>query len=348
MSRRTFIAVVVALGRSLSPNCHLQPLRFNVAPTSRRALNSWPSVGPAPPLSSESSLPYCGAMVKKLSKVRRCIQLSGNATGRDLVVGDLHGHRALLEKVLDSLAFDPSCDRVFSVGDLIDRGPESLATLSLIEQPWFHAVLGNHELMLLNFLHCYGSRLHSRKAYPSGAGEWITDAVSKHRRAIEGLVERVSKLPLAIHVGGEVPFSVTHADLPPVAASGETICVHKADHITSSREKMSAALKTELMELRFAQHQVRISPTPMADIPIIYAGHSPVRDVTVHDSYVYIDQGVCSRTSKRADQTSLTVLDHRKFACWLGGVASARRHTTHGAFHRQGNSEALTPSPALA
>jgi serine/threonine protein phosphatase 1 len=287
-------------------------------------------------------------MVKKLSKVRRCIQLPGNATGRDLVVGDLHGHRALLERALNRLEFDPSCDRVFSVGDLIDRGPESLATLSLIEQPWFHAVLGNHELMLLNFLHCYGSRLHSRKTYPSGAGEWITDAVLKHRRAIEGMVERVSMLSLAIHIGGEIPFSVTHADLPPAAASDETICVHKADHITSSRAKMSAALKTDLMELRFAQHQVRISPTPMADIPITYAGHSPVRDVTVHNSYVYIDQGVCSRTSKRADPTSLTVLDHRKFAYWLGGVTSARGHATHGALRPQDHSDALTPSPALA
>lgn len=274
--------------------------------------------------------------MKKLSKVRCCIQLPGNATGRDLVVGDLHGHRSLLEKALASVNFDPRCDRVFSVGDLIDRGPESLATLSLIEQPWFHAVLGNHELMLLNFLHCYGSRLHSRKAYPSGAGEWIGEAISRHRRAVEGLVERIAKLPLAIRVEGDVPFNVTHGDLPPMSlrpegpTAEEMICVHKADHITSSREKMGAALRTDLMALRFAQHAVRVSPTPMADIPITYAGHSPVRDVTVHNSFVYIDQGVCSRTSKRTDQTSLTLLDHRKFAYWLDGVASARAQATQG------------------
>lgn len=256
--------------------------------------------------------------------------------------------------MLNRLEFDPGCDRVFSVGDMIDRGPDSLATLSLIEQPWFHAVLGNHELMLLNFLHCYGSRLHSRKAYPSGAGEWISEAIARHRRAVEGLVERVSKLPLAIHVGGDVPFSVTHGDLPPAnlrhsgSTADETICVHKADHITSSRARLSAALKTDLMQLRFAQHSVRISPTPMADIPITYAGHSPVRDVTVHNSYVYIDQGVCARTNKRADQVSLTVLDHRKFAYWLGGVASARGQTTQAALCRQDNRDAATRSPVLA
>ena len=296
--------------------------------------------------------PELRIMVKKLSKVRRCIRLPGNALGRDLVVGDLHGHRSLLEVALTSIQFDPSRDRVFSVGDLIDRGPESLATLSLIEQPWFHAVLGNHELMLLNFLHCYGSRRHSRKAYASGVGEWIGEALARHRRTVEGLVERTARLPLVIRVEGDVPFNVTHSDLPPMSmrrdgpAPDEMICVHKADHITSSRERISAALGTDLMELRFAQRAVRISPTPMAGNAITYAGHSPVRDVTVHNSFVHIDQGVCSRTGKRADQASLTVLDHRRFAYWLGGVASARGRTTQ-TMPRQANSSTGTSSRLL-
>ena len=269
-------------------------------------------------------------ILTKISKVTRCLRLPRNATGRDLVVGDLHGHRSLFEQELDRLRFDPSCDRVLSVGDLIDRGPESLATLSLIEEPWFHAVLGNHELMLLNFLHCYGSRLHSRKSYPTGGGQWINEAITSNRKAVARLAERIATLPLAIHVEGDVPFNVTHGDLPPMGspqddlASDEMICMHKADHITSSRDKISAALKMDLMGLRFAQHSVQISPTPLAEIPITYAGHSPVRDVTVHNSYVYIDQGICAQTAKRAAPTPPTLLDHRKFAYWLGGVATAR------------------------
>lgn len=88
-------------------------------------------------------------ILTKLFKVHHCLRIAANACGRDLVVGDLHGHRGLFEQALEQLDFDPSRDRVLSVGDLINRGPQSLATLSLIEQPWFHAVLGNHELMLL-------------------------------------------------------------------------------------------------------------------------------------------------------------------------------------------------------
>jgi serine/threonine protein phosphatase 1 len=246
------------------------------------------------------------------------------------VVGDLHGHRSLLERELDRLEFNPCRDRVLSVGDLIDRGPESLATLSLIEEPWFFAVLGNHELMLLNYLEYYASRLHSRKSFPTGGGEWINDALANHRKAVSRLADRVASLPLAIHVEADVPFNVTHGDLHPIGStqgrlfSDETICVHKADTVTSSRDNISAALKSDLLSLQFAQHPVRISTAPMGELPITYAGHSPVRHVTVHNSYVYIEQGVRARTAKGVADAPLTLLDHRKFAGWLGGVASAR------------------------
>jgi serine/threonine protein phosphatase 1 len=286
---------------------------------------------------------FSRTILTKISKVKRCVRLPRNAKGRDLVVGDLHGHRSLFEQELERLRFDPGRDRVLSVGDLIDRGPESLATLSLIEEPWFHAVLGNHELMLLNFLHCYGSRLHSRKSYPTGGGEWISEAITRNRKEVARLAARIAALPLAIHVEGDVPFNVTHGDLPPMdflqdgSSSNEaTICMHKADSITSSRNTIGAALKMDLMSLRFAQHSVQISPTPLSDIPITYAGHSPVRDVTVHNSYVYIDQGVCARTAKHGTHTPPTVLDHRKFAYWLGGVASARGQAAPGSIRRPG------------
>jgi serine/threonine protein phosphatase 1 len=269
-------------------------------------------------------------VVKKIIEVTRCLRLSRNAKGRDLVVGDLHGHRFLLERELERLGFDPSCDRVLSVGDLINRGPYSIATLSLITEPWFYAVLGNHELMLLNFLGYYGSRLHSRKLFHAAGGEWINEATSRNRKAVLRLADEVASLPVAMHVEGDVPFNVTHGDLHPIGSrqdslfGDETICVHKADAITSSRANICIALKSDLLGLRFAQHSVQISPTPLAKLPITYVGHTPVEHVTVHNSYVHIDQGVGARQSKRAAPATPTVLDHRKFAYWLGGVATAR------------------------
>lgn len=269
--------------------------------------------------------------------VQRCLRLPANARGRDLVVGDLHGHRHLFEQQLDRLAFDPTRDRVLSVGDLIDRGPQSLATLSLIEEPWFHPVLGNHELMLLNFLGYYGSRLHSRKAYASGAGEWIHDAISANPKTIVRLADRVAALPLAMHVDGDVPFNVTHGDLHPIGGrqdallGDETICVHQADAATSSRISFGEALKSALSGLPFGQQRIQVSPSPIGALPITYVGHCRSRDIIVHDSYVYIEQGVCAQTQKRVDATPPTVLDHRQFAYWLQGVATARDRASSAA-----------------
>lgn len=271
--------------------------------------------------------------VTKYFKVQRCARIPANENGRDLVVGDLHGHRDLLERVLDELSFDPLRDRVLSVGDLIDRGPDSFATLSLLDEPWFHAVLGNHELMLLNFLGYYGSRLHSRKSYACGAGEWINDAMSRYPKALARLADRVAALPLAMHVEGDVPFNVMHGDLHPIGsrqdvlARDRTICVHKADAATTSRANFCAALKSELLELSFAQQPVNVSSSPIGELPITYVGHSRIRQIIVHDSYVYIDQGVCAPTPKRGRSTPPTVLNHRRFAHWLNGVASARDQT---------------------
>ena len=75
-----------------------------------------------------------------------------NRTGRDFVIGDLHGCLPLLTRLLDHVQFDPTLDRLFSTGDLIDRGPDSAGCLELLKENWFHAVVGNHELMLTRYL----------------------------------------------------------------------------------------------------------------------------------------------------------------------------------------------------
>lgn len=76
-----------------------------------------------------------------------------NEQGRDFVLGDLHGHYTALMAKLDEVNFDFTKDRLFSVGDLIDRGPESSQCLDLIYEPWFHAVMGNHEEFMVESTH---------------------------------------------------------------------------------------------------------------------------------------------------------------------------------------------------
>jgi hypothetical protein len=82
----------------------------------------------------------------------RILRLPTNKTGRDFVLGDLHGTTDLLRALMEYVAFDPDKDRIFSVGDLIDRGEDSPGGLALLLEPWFHAVLGNHEDMMMDYL----------------------------------------------------------------------------------------------------------------------------------------------------------------------------------------------------
>jgi serine/threonine protein phosphatase 1 len=76
-----------------------------------------------------------------------------NPRGRDFVVSDIHGCFDKLREALADVDFIAESDRLFSVGDLIDRGPRSTETLDWLARPWFHPCIGNHEDMALKSQH---------------------------------------------------------------------------------------------------------------------------------------------------------------------------------------------------
>jgi bis(5'-nucleosyl)-tetraphosphatase (symmetrical) len=73
----------------------------------------------------------------------------------DYVVGDLQGCCDAFDRLLAEVGFSPSRDRLAVVGDLVNRGPDSLGTLKRLRGLGDAAtcLLGNHDLHLLAVAH---------------------------------------------------------------------------------------------------------------------------------------------------------------------------------------------------
>lgn len=69
--------------------------------------------------------------------------------GRRIIIGDVHGHYDGLMQLLDVVA-PTEADRVYFLGDLIDRGPKSDKVLEFVKSSGYTCLLGNHEQMLLD------------------------------------------------------------------------------------------------------------------------------------------------------------------------------------------------------
>ena len=121
-------------------------------------------------------------------------------------IGDIQGCYDELRELLATIHFDPECDRLWFVGDLVNRGPKSLETLRFVRDLGTTAitVLGNHDLHLLAA--AYGIR-------PDTIDDETLEPVLAATDRDE-LIDWLRRRPL-LHHDADLGYLMVHAGLPP-------------------------------------------------------------------------------------------------------------------------------------
>lgn len=136
-----------------------------------------------------------------------------NEHGRDFVVGDIHGAFDLVLRAMSQAQFNPATDRLFSVGDLIDRGAGSHRCVKFLAQPYVHAVRGNHEDMLLELYARGEPNLAAVEfmAARNGFGWWLSVPEAQRRE----ILAAIQDLPFAMEIEtARGTVGIIHADVP--------------------------------------------------------------------------------------------------------------------------------------
>lgn len=206
----------------------------------------------------------------------RVIRLARNSIGRDLAVGDVHGHFSRLRQALDAVAFDPERDRLFSVGDLVDRGPESHQVLEWLGLPWLWAVQGNHESLAV--AHVRGGRL-DYDMYRAAGGSWFLDLDEASQL---GFAEAFERMPLALQVDTAAgPVGILHADCP----------VRRWPDLLTFLEEMDVPKQVREV-CQWSRKRLQQEDTGGVEgLRALLVGHTPVSQVRTLGNVWHIDTG---------------------------------------------------------
>lgn len=202
------------------------------------------------------------------------------------VVGDIHGCFSKLESSMNMAGFNKETDKLFSVGDLVDRGPESLEAGNWIKKDYFYAIRGNHEDMFLKWLEFGDDDLYNYGNEVNGGG-W---ALKQKIEDLDKLAEQFHQLPyLRIIHSKNKKIAIVHAELPKNITTQNSTDNNELDSelveiMTWNREKVS-----KILNKKYNNNDRIINETANEDFCLIIVGHTPIKNAFLFNSYVYID-----------------------------------------------------------
>jgi serine/threonine protein phosphatase 1 len=238
----------------------------------------------------------------------KILRLKENTKGRDFIIGDLHGMFDLLFDNLIEVDFDGRFDRLFSVGDLTDRGKYNVQCVELCDEPWFFAVQGNHDRMMMTWLNGNWSSFHRPSDFINNGGEWILDVSPDLHKY---LYETVARNPILIEVEGRNGFRVTHSKYYKGCE------LHNPDAVVWGRElyyDLSKKLEDNDTIEKFKNTHSQLWMLSKFDkrSKIVYVGHNPIRN----GHTIFIDRHLMIDTYAYGSGI-LTMVEHKSMLAEL-------------------------------
>ena len=274
-----------------------------------------------------------------LPAIRMVRRLPARSAGRDFVVGDLHGCFDDLLRLLGQVNFDARRDRLLAVGDLGDRGPRSMDCLRLLDAPWFHTVMGNHEQMLLNHFGPWISAGDNPESAGPAAellfangGDWVLAECERNGRPgpeLGRLLRRIARLPQVMVVGeGRSRFHLVHAALVRPPTGGDLGMGVLTDADLDALPEMGGP-GDDRPEWRWSRAlfvgDVPKLPQWAQGLSPTFCGHTIGDTVRRSASHICLDTGAFLGDGNRgASRYGLTVaeLPAGRYTCWRGGEFS--------------------------
>lgn len=220
-------------------------------------------------------------------------QFSYNLEGRDFIIGDLHGQINYLNKAFDIINFDKTKDRIFSVGDLIDRGSSSKEIIDLVNEDWIHPVYGNHEQLLIQ---CFDNDiLQKQKWFPRG-GAWWENLMDKEKFEVKTKIIQNYSLSIELETKNGI-ISIVHADIPANLDWPDI----RSNHSLSEKEVHTLLWSRDTIRKK--------SDRFIKGTNFLFMGHTPVKSPLILGNCIYIDTGSGYPASNNIPNPCLTIAE---------------------------------------